>query len=89
MKIGRTLRKLRLTKDISTIEMSRLTGFNRGTIYKLENDIGNPTLESLEKYAKSLELPLSEVIAIAEKENNKEKIKYMTWGYVAEDKRLK
>ncbi len=53
---------MRIEKGISQNKLSILTGFNRGYLYKLENDLISPTLETLEKLAQVFEVPVSELI---------------------------
>lgn len=61
---------MRIEKGISQNKLSILTGFNRGYLYKLENDLISPTLETLEKLAQVFEVPVSELIIKTEQLKN-------------------
>ena len=62
MEIGRAIKEIRNEKGISQNKLSKLTGFNRGYLYKLESDLISPSLETLEKIAKALDIQVSEIV---------------------------
>lgn len=66
MKIGKELHTIRVKKNITKIELCKRTGFNKGYVYRLENDLISPTITTLEKVARALEVPLWEIVKSAE-----------------------
>ncbi|WP_428770000.1 helix-turn-helix transcriptional regulator [Treponema sp. HNW] len=68
MNIGKTLRRIRIKKGISKNELCNHTGFNKGYVYRLENDLVSPTLLTLERVAEAIDERLSDIIVMAEAE---------------------
>jgi transcriptional regulator with XRE-family HTH domain len=58
MVIGERLRKLRDSKNLSQGDIETRTGMLRAYISRVENGHTVPTIESLEKIARALEVPL-------------------------------
>jgi len=58
MQIGVKLRKLRLAKNLSQGDIQKRTGLFRCYTSRVENGYTVPTVETLEKYAAALEIPL-------------------------------
>jgi transcriptional regulator with XRE-family HTH domain len=58
MVIGERLRQLREAKKLSQGDIERLTGLKRCYTSRVECGHTVPTVETLEKYAKAVELPL-------------------------------
>jgi transcriptional regulator with XRE-family HTH domain len=58
MQIGATLRELRLAKNLSPGDIQKRTGLFRCYTSRVENGYTVPTVETLEKYATALEIPL-------------------------------
>jgi len=58
MLIGQRLRELRETKHLSQGEIEKRTGLLRCYISRVENGHTVPTVETLEKMARALEVPL-------------------------------
>ncbi len=58
MVIGDRLRKLRKDKDLSQGEIEKRTGLLRSYISRVENGHTVPSIETLEKLAAALEIPL-------------------------------
>ena len=58
MVIGERLRKLRKSKNLSQGDIETRTGMLRAYISRVENGHTVPTIESLEKIARALEVPL-------------------------------
>ena len=54
MEVGERIKKLREKKNLSTNDLSRLTGISQSTISKLENGKRKPELSTLEKIAQAL-----------------------------------
>jgi transcriptional regulator with XRE-family HTH domain len=61
MLIGRWLRQLREGKGLSQADMEQATGLLRGYISRVENGRTVPSLETLERLAAALEVPLYEL----------------------------
>jgi transcriptional regulator with XRE-family HTH domain len=62
MDIGHRLRLFREEKNLSQGEMEKRTGLLRCYISRVENGHTVPTLETLEKISRALEMPLYEVV---------------------------
>ncbi len=58
MNIGETLRTIRTKKNLSQGEVKKRSGLNNSYISRLENGHTIPSLETLEKLARALEVPL-------------------------------
>lgn len=62
-KIGKNLKKLREQKGVSQDRLSKLADISLNTIAKLELDeTQNPTIETLQKIAKALEIKVDDLI---------------------------
>ncbi|MGH9733256.1 MAG: helix-turn-helix domain-containing protein [Candidatus Acidiferrales bacterium] len=57
MMIGQRLRKLRESKNLSQGDVEKRTGLLRCYTSRVENGHTVPTVETLEKYARALEIP--------------------------------
>jgi transcriptional regulator with XRE-family HTH domain len=58
MEIGRKLRKLREAKNLSQGDVEKRTGLLRCYTSRVENGYTVPSVDTLEKYARALEVPL-------------------------------
>jgi transcriptional regulator with XRE-family HTH domain len=58
MEIGRRLRELREVKQFSQGDIERRTGLLRCYISRVENGYTIPSIETLEKFARALEVPI-------------------------------
>ena len=62
-KIGKNLKKLREQKGVSQDRLSKLADISLNTIAKLElEESPNPTIETLQKIAKALEVKVDDLI---------------------------
>ena len=62
-KISENLKKLRDKKGYSLEKVARLADLSLNTIVKIENGINqNPTIETLTRIAKALEVPIDDLI---------------------------
>jgi transcriptional regulator with XRE-family HTH domain len=62
-KIGKNIKKLRQAKDLSQDRLSKLADVSYNSIIKLETGgITNPTIETLQKIAKALDVSVDELI---------------------------
>lgn len=62
-KIADNLKKLRAKKGLSLEKIARLADLSLNTIVKVENGINtNPTIETLQKIAKSLDVQVDDLI---------------------------
>ena len=59
MEIADEVLRLRLAKGWSQSELARRVGTKQANISKLENGLGNPTLDFLRRVAKALDTDLS------------------------------
>jgi len=62
-KIGKNIKKLRQVKDLSQDRLSKLADVSYNSIIKLETGgITNPTIETLQKIAKALDVSVDDLI---------------------------
>ncbi len=61
-KLGKNLKNIRLSKNMSQGDISRITGMDRAYVSRVENGQKNPTLLNLEKIANALEVHVDELI---------------------------
>ncbi len=62
-KIAENLKKLRAKKELSLEKIARLADLSLNTIVKIENGVNqNPTIETLTKIAKALEVGIDDLI---------------------------
>ena len=61
--IGKNIKKLRRQKGLSQDRLSKLADISYNTVIKLESGgITNPTIETLQKIAKALNVSIDELI---------------------------
>ena len=61
-KLGQNLKNIRTKKDISQGDISRKLNMDRGSISSIENGKKNPTLSTLEKIARALDVGIDDLI---------------------------
>ena len=61
-KLGENLRKLRLKKNMSQVDLANALNVDRAYISNIENGRMNPTLSTLEKLAGALNVSSSELL---------------------------
>ena len=94
MIIGERLRALRAEKNLSQGEIERRTGLLRSYISRVENEHTVPSIETLEKFARALEVPMYQIFYDGEeppKVLNLPKRKTpddIAWGSKGKDARL-
>lgn len=59
---GKHLQKLRLKTGKSLEKFAYENDLSKSTLNRIENGLGNPSLETLYKISKSLEIPLYELL---------------------------
>ncbi len=62
IKLGQNLRKLRLKKKMSQVDLATALSVDRAYISNIENGRMNPTLSTLEKIAGALGVSTSELV---------------------------
>ena len=60
--MGRKLKALRRKRNLSRQELAKKAGVSREYVRKLEAGLYDPTVGTLEKLAKALEVPLTELL---------------------------
>ncbi len=61
--IGKNIKKLREQREISQDRLSKLADISSNTVAKLElDDSSNPTIETLQKIAKALNVKVDDLI---------------------------
>ncbi len=68
------LKEYRLRKNISQEKLESLTNLDRKTIFRIENDINVPLLDTFAKIAMALELTDEEIVKEVKKTIKKNKI---------------
>lgn len=61
-KLGENLKKLRIRKDISQIELARMLSVDRSFVSNIENGKNNPTLSTITSLAKALGVSTNELL---------------------------
>ena len=62
---GKNLKYIRIRKDWTLDDLSKLSGVNKGYLSNLENGIQtNPGLEIVEKLAKAFDMPVQAMIVL-------------------------
>ena len=60
LQVGEQIKKSRLKKNISQVQLAQLCNMQKASISRLEAGQSNPTLFTVHKIAKALEVPLSQ-----------------------------
>ena len=68
MNIGLTINVLRKRKGFRQEQLANESYLSRHYLYKLENNIANPTILTLEKICVVLNIKVSELISLAEQQ---------------------
>ena len=61
-RLGRNLKRIRKGKGISQGDIARTFGIDKAFISNLENGKTNPTLTTIAKFAKALDVPIAELM---------------------------
>lgn len=69
---GLALKRARVAQGLSQEHLAALAGVERGFVGKIERGEANPSLTTLEKLAKALKRPLSELIYDYERTESEE-----------------
>lgn len=67
MELPTAIRHVMNTKRISQVQLCLRCGIHRSYLYKILNGQHNPSILLLEKIAQGLEMPASQLVAIAER----------------------
>ena len=62
--IGKNMRKYRLAKGLTQLDLAATCGFHESNIGRLENGNTNPTIKTLIKIAKALEVKLTDLVRV-------------------------
>ncbi|HMF10684.1 MAG TPA: helix-turn-helix transcriptional regulator [Gemmataceae bacterium] len=62
MRFNERLRSLRQERGLTLYRLAQLSGLTRPAITALEQPTSNPTLDTLNKLAKALEVPVEELV---------------------------
>jgi len=74
VQVGQRLRELREAKNLSQGEIEKRTGLLRSYTSRVENGHTVPSIETLEKYARALEIPLYRLFYEGEEPPKKPKL---------------
>lgn len=61
-KLGGNLKRIRLEKGISQVDVARLLGVSRGFVSNLENGKTNPTLATISRLASAIGVKADELL---------------------------
>ena len=61
-RLGKNLKRIRQSKDISQDEIGRILDVDKGFISNIEAGKTNPTLATIAKIAKAIEVPIDELL---------------------------
>lgn len=61
--IGRQVRSLRRSLDLTVVELARLAGLSAGMLSKIENGVTSPSLTTLQALARALNAPVTALFA--------------------------
>lgn len=62
-KLGENMRRIREEKKMSQGDICRILDFDRSHVSNIENGKQNPTLDTIEKIAKALNVSIKELLA--------------------------
>jgi len=68
MEIHLAIQEFIIAKNLTISDLAKESGITRGYIYKVLSGEHSPTLYTLDRLARVLEIPLSELILFAENE---------------------
>jgi transcriptional regulator with XRE-family HTH domain len=92
--IGNSLRSLRKRKKLTQEEVARKTGLLRCNVGRLENREAAPTIATLEKMARALEIPICQLFCEYEKSPTPPRLPKQNsttdklWGSTGKDKHM-
>lgn len=69
MKVGKIIRNLRLAKNIKLQELANMASMSISNLSQLERELSNPSLVTLVKIAKALEVPIVSLFLNSEKKS--------------------
>ncbi|MBX3165324.1 MAG: helix-turn-helix transcriptional regulator [Bacteroidetes bacterium] len=62
--IGNNIKRLRLKKGFTQLDLSAACGFEETTLYRLEHGKTNPTVKTLLKIANALQVKLTDIVRL-------------------------
>jgi len=62
--VGQNIRKFRIKKGLTQLDLAALCGFEESSIGRLENGKTNPTIKTLIKISNALEVKLVDLVKI-------------------------
>lgn len=62
MKIGNRLKKFRMARNLTGVELGTLTGTGQSTISEIENNKRSPTIDTLEKICNVLKIKVCDLL---------------------------
>jgi DNA-binding XRE family transcriptional regulator len=63
-RIGARVKALRLARDLTAVELANRSGLQRPNLTRLESGRHVPSLETLERVARALDVPVAELVAV-------------------------
>jgi DNA-binding Xre family transcriptional regulator len=66
LKIHKAIKVILIEKDLSALDLAKILGINRSTIFRLVGEGSNPKVSTLKKVADALDVKVSYIILKAE-----------------------
>jgi transcriptional regulator with XRE-family HTH domain len=60
-KLGGNLKRIRVSKNVTQVEIAKILGVDRSFVSNIENGKNNPTLSTITNLAKALKVPIDEL----------------------------
>lgn len=81
--IGEALRLIRVFHDLSQTALAKTFGVSNSYVSEIESGVKQPTLEMLERYAKTFKIPLSSILFFSESLDRPKDRREQTRQYVS------
>lgn len=62
IQLGQNIKRIRLEKGISQVELAHKCEFEKGNMYRIEAGKTNPTFTTLLRVANALDVPIEEIV---------------------------
>jgi len=62
--IGQNIRKYRIKQGFTQLDLAAMCGFEEPSVWRLENGKTNPTIKTLLKISKALDIKLTDLVKI-------------------------
>lgn len=92
--LGDKVRNRRKEMGLTLVELCKISNLGRTTIYEIENNRSNPSMETIEKLSKALDISVSELLEEEPNDKiteyqNQNKLFFSKFGKLSENDRNK